>query len=771
VLRIQVFTLTKYSGFIPYFSLPFSPLFVGRGYFVRKHYIWLWALLPALLWPTPAKAQNRFIIRTTLTQPALQTACNPPLLPSICTVVEPIGDPAGQVFLITSSLDLNGLLGLAGNPLGLVNAEIDQLLNLIGGLNVLPSPLPSGTLQDRTLVAYPAGSTTMVWDGYSNQPAASIVRVQDAQGTFKVQGSGIVADIDTGVDPTHPVLQNSIVPGCGYDFTRNQPCGNELNDITPTDFPTYPPPSCSTCQPAKVNQSTAAVLDQSTAAVLDGTKYAAFGHGTMVMGIIHLVAPTAQLMPLKAFHSDGSGYLSDVLRAIYYGVQNSANVINMSFEFTSSSTELQKALDYANQQGLVSAASAGNDGQGPPFLVYPAALQSDVMGVASVGSTASTDSTRSSFSNYGDSLVWVAAPGENIVSTYPFDTYAAGWGTSFSAPFVSGGGALLRNVHSPLSESQAAPAVGHAQPLSGQGLGNGRLDLCQALGALSSGTACSPQDYSVSASPTSATLTAGQQTNFTMTATPASGFVGTVMWNCSGAPAGARCTVSPSSVALDGKDSANATVTFTTTARASAPPLALPPLGSPLRLWLIGTTCLAWLILLLLLCKLDRAARLRPGFAAAAGLLAVSLCAYACGGYSGSSGGPGSPTLSSLTLNPTSVTGGSSSTGTATLSGAAPSGGAMIALSSNMPAATVPASITVPAGSTSATFTVNTSTVSTSNSATITASYGAYGGVKTAMLTVTPAATAGTPVGTYTLTVTGSSGSLSHSTTVQVTVN
>jgi len=45
---------------------------------------------------------------------------------------------------------------------------------------------------------------------------------------------------------------------------------------------------------------------------------------------------------------------------------------------------------------------------------------------------------RSSFSNYGDAVVWVAAP-ESIVTTYPFSTYAAGWGTSFSAPFVSGG--------------------------------------------------------------------------------------------------------------------------------------------------------------------------------------------------------------------------------------------------------------------------------------------------------------------------------------------
>ncbi len=68
-----------------------------------------------------------------------------------------------------------------------------------------------------------------------------------------------------------------------------------------------PAPSGSTSNIAQVNQSTAAVLDQSTAAVLDGNpQYAAFGHGTMVLGVIHLVAPNAKLLPLKAFDSGGS---------------------------------------------------------------------------------------------------------------------------------------------------------------------------------------------------------------------------------------------------------------------------------------------------------------------------------------------------------------------------------------------------------------------------------------------------------------------------------
>ncbi len=95
-------------------------------------------------------------------------------------------------------------------------------------------------------------------------------------------------------------------------------------------------------------------------------------------------------------------------------------------------------------------------------------------------------------------------------------------------------------------------------------------------------------------------------------------------------------------------------------------------------------------------------------------------------------------TLSALSLNPTSVTGGvQSSTGTVTLSGPAPSGGAVVSLSSsNTGAARTPASVSVAAGATSASFTVSTSVVMSSTTVTITASYG--GTTKTAALTVNP---------------------------------
>lgn len=95
------------------------------------------------------------------------------------------------------------------------------------------------------------------------------------------------------------------------------------------------------------------------------------------------------------------------------------------------------------------------------------------------------------------------------------------------------------------------------------------------------------------------------------------------------------------------------------------------------------------------------------------------------------------PPLSSLALNPTTIIAGGASQGTVTLGSPAPSGGAVVSLSSNNAAAIVPASVTVPAGASAANFTVNGGATSASASATITASY--QGSVQTASITVLPA--------------------------------
>jgi hypothetical protein len=100
--------------------------------------------------------------------------------------------------------------------------------------------------------------------------------------------------------------------------------------------------------------------------------------------------------------------------------------------------------------------------------------------------------------------------------------------------------------------------------------------------------------------------------------------------------------------------------------------------------------------------------------------------------------GSSTAALSSLALNPTTVTAGTTSQGTVVLSAAAPSSGAVITLSSsNTAAATAPASVSVAAGATSGTFTVSTGSVSAPASSTISASYS--GLTVTAPLTVNPA--------------------------------
>jgi len=212
-----------------------------------KGRVWLAGVLLALLWAPPAKADTGIIIRTTGGLSALQLFCSLPLSP--CTIVGALDGTVGQVFLVTTPLDPTTFIGLLGGTIGgltgFVDAEVNQLLSLIGGLNVVPTSISPTLMQDRSSTPYPAGSTSTAWNSYVNQPAASIVEVQNAQQSFNVTGSGIVADIDTGVDPTHPVLKPVLVPGDGYDFTRNQPGGSELNDLSPCPFPSISNTSCS----------------------------------------------------------------------------------------------------------------------------------------------------------------------------------------------------------------------------------------------------------------------------------------------------------------------------------------------------------------------------------------------------------------------------------------------------------------------------------------------------------------------------------------------
>ena len=320
----------------------------------------------------------------------------------------------------------------------------------------------------------PDGTDRNLWTGYLNQAATGLLQLDEAQKTFL--GEATVAIIDTGIDPDHPVLAANLVPG--YDFVNDVAgSASEMGDLDQSTA-------------VVLDQSTAVVLDQSTAVVLDTNNIPpTFGHGTMVAGVVHRVAPEASIMPLKAFDANGNAHLYDIVDAIYYAVDNGANVINLSFSLEAYSPELMRAINYAARNGVACVASAGNLGE--ETLIFPAAF-GNTIGVAS---TDDADQL-SVFSNWGSDLVTVAAPGENIVTTYPGSRWAVASGTSFSAPWIAGGAALfadkLGTRHAPgvADYYLSSNALAETDPVVGSGAdkaGYGRANLHKAVDSVKSG--------------------------------------------------------------------------------------------------------------------------------------------------------------------------------------------------------------------------------------------------------------------------------------------
>lgn len=344
---------------------------------------------------------------------------------------------------------------------------------------VPPMPLTTHATDGQLVQLY----GTTAWLGYVQQPA---MYATNASNIVQPNSSGsgiVVAVIDTGIDSQNPILAPVLVPG--YDFIHNT--AGYASDLADIDQSTAAILEQSTAallesyQIVQLNQSTAAILEQSTAAILEGNPLPShFGHGTMVAGLIHLFAPSAKIMPLKAFNADGTANVSNIVSAIYYATDHGARIINMSFELSQISDALLRAVNYATRKGVICIASAGNDSQ--EALVYPAAY-GNVIAVGSVNQ----QSQASSFSNYGSDAVTLAAPGEALVTTYPGNHYATAWGTSFSSALVSGTTADLlsaidQNLAPLMQSGDIKRAVSHANACGNAGsLGAGCLNLNLAM--------------------------------------------------------------------------------------------------------------------------------------------------------------------------------------------------------------------------------------------------------------------------------------------------
>ncbi|MEM7585786.1 MAG: S8 family serine peptidase [Acidobacteriota bacterium] len=344
-----------------------------------------------------------------------------------------------------------------------------------------------GALGDTSTVLFDKdgnGQNRAVWTGYVQQAADALVQATSARGVETGDGA-VVAIIDTGIDPDHELFDGHLV--AGYDFVLDQAgVASEWQLLDESSMVILGESSMvilGSEDAVVINESSIAILGSGPAAQLDPVSIPdAFGHGTMVAGIVHLVAPEAKIMPLRVFDSAGRASVFDIVRAIYYAVDNGATVINMSFSLALPSDELITAIDYADQNGVAIVASAGNDGL--ETVVFPAGL----CNVFGVNSTDSGDFV-SLFSNLGNDLVKVAAPGENVITSYPGGGWASASGTSFAAPWVAGTVALLADAKGDGSAgsigfSQISDALSYADTIFGSGAnlcGDGRLAIRSAL--------------------------------------------------------------------------------------------------------------------------------------------------------------------------------------------------------------------------------------------------------------------------------------------------
>lgn len=191
------------------------------------------------------------------------------------------------------------------------------------------------------------------------------------------------------------------------------------------------------------------------------------GHGTMVTGLINAssnngigivgVAPNAKNISLKVLGTEINGQpkpVDDVaafINAVGYASKNGVKIINCSFGGSiGSNAESEMMNSVKNDILFVIAAGNGIGGKGVDLsknIVYPACYYIP-NGIVVAASNKKGDLT--TFSNYGGPTD-IAAPGDDVVSTMPFDKYSHNSGTSFSTPLVSGAVALLWEADSSLT--------------------------------------------------------------------------------------------------------------------------------------------------------------------------------------------------------------------------------------------------------------------------------------------------------------------------------
>jgi hypothetical protein len=141
------------------------------------------------------------------------------------------------------------------------------------------------------------------------------------------------------------------------------------------------------------------------------------------------IAPECKILALKALGHSGMGSTAAVATAVRHAVEAKSDIVCMSLGSPRPDDQLHAAIRDANKAGVIVVCAAGNDGGA---VNYPAAF-AETIGVGAVDKHGNA----CEFSSRGKEIV-VAAPGEDITSTWLADGYATISGTSMAAPFVAG---------------------------------------------------------------------------------------------------------------------------------------------------------------------------------------------------------------------------------------------------------------------------------------------------------------------------------------------
>jgi subtilisin family serine protease len=263
-------------------------------------------------------------------------------------------------------------------------------------------------------------------------PGADI-HATTAWDVFTGSGQVLIGVIDTGVDYTHPDLAANIwtnpgeIAGNGIDDDAN----GFIDDTRGWDFR---------------NDDNDPMDDHGHGSHVSGTIGAVGNNGIGVVGVCWNV----KIVPLKFLSGSGSGTTADAVDAVAYATQIGVRLTSNSWGGGGFSQALFDAIQDANLNGILFVAAAGNSGVNTDTSPhYPSSY--NLPNIIAVAATDHNDNL-ASFSNFGATTVDIAAPGVNILSTFPGNNYGSISGTSMATPHVAGAFGLVFGRF---------PAIGH----------------------------------------------------------------------------------------------------------------------------------------------------------------------------------------------------------------------------------------------------------------------------------------------------------------------